>query len=100
MLKLFALYLDYSKSYLRCQEHLRYSMQINIERRVSMGAPRMRTINEAMELLYQQDPNTAFTKHALRRLIVTDKLPHVMIGRKYLVNFDALVEYLSDKYKT
>lgn len=65
-----------------------------------MEAPRMRTINEAMELLYQQDPNTAFTKHALRRLIVTDKLPHVMIGRKYLVNFDALVEYLSDKYKT
>lgn len=65
-----------------------------------MGAPRMRTINEAMELLYRQDPNTAITPHALRRLIVTDKLPHVMIGRKYLVNFDALEEYLGNTHRT
>ena len=64
-----------------------------------MGAPRMRTINEAMELLYRQDPNTAFTKHALRQLIVTDKLPHVMIGRKYLVNFDAPEDYLKNRYE-
>ena len=65
-----------------------------------MGAPRMRTINEAMDLLHEQDPNTAFTKNALRRLIVTDKLPHVMIGRKYLVNFDALEDYLGNTHRT
>ena len=27
-----------------------------------MGAPRMRTINEAMELLYQQDPKHIFSE--------------------------------------
>ena len=64
-----------------------------------MGAPRMRTINEAMDLLYEQDPNTAFTKHALRQLIVADKLPHVKIGQKYLANFDALEDYLKNRYE-
>lgn len=53
-----------------------------------------------MELLYRQDPNTAITPHALRRLIVTDKLPHVMIGRKYLVNFDAPEDYLGNTHRT
>ena len=64
-----------------------------------MGAPRMRTINEAMDMLHEQDPSTAFTKHALRQLIVADKLPHVKSGQKYLVNFDALEDYLKNRYE-
>jgi len=64
-----------------------------------MEAPRMRTITEAVNWLQQQDPNTAFTKTALRRLIVSGELPHIRIGQKYLVNLDTLEAYLTAEYK-
>ena len=65
-----------------------------------MEAPRMRTINEAMDWLKKADPDTALTPYALRRLIVSGKLPHVMISRKYLINLDTLEDYLKAKHST
>ena len=65
-----------------------------------MEAPRMRTINEAMDWLKKADPGTAITPHALRRLIVSGELPHVMIGRKYLINLHTLEDYLKANHKT
>lgn len=60
----------------------------------------MRTINEAMDWLKKADPDTALTPYALRRLIVSGKLPHVMISRKYLINLDTLEDYLKANHKT
>ena len=58
--------------------------------------PRMRTIDQAMLMLTEADPDTAITKTALRRLVTTGKLPGVvMVGQKYLINMDLLEAYLS-----
>ena len=56
--------------------------------------PRMRTIDQAAAWLQENDPDTAFTKTALRRLVVSGKLPSVMIGQKYLINLDTMEDYL------
>lgn len=63
-----------------------------------MEAPRMRTITEAANWIREQDPDTAFTKTALRRLIVSGELPHVKVGQKYLVNMETLEAFLRTKY--
>lgn len=55
----------------------------------------MRTIDQAMAEIVKQDPDTAFTKNALRQMVISGKLDGVvMIGRKYLLNMDALEAYL------
>lgn len=56
--------------------------------------PRMRTIDQAAAWLQENDPGTAFTKTALRRLVVSGKLPSVRVGQKYLVNLDTIEDYL------
>ena len=57
--------------------------------------PRMRTIDQTAALLREADPQTAFTKTALRRLVVTGQLPSVRVGAKYLISLDALEEFLA-----
>lgn len=54
----------------------------------------MRTIDQAASWSQETDPDTALTKTALRRLVVTGKLPSVRIGQKYLVSLEALEDYL------
>ena len=56
--------------------------------------PRMRTIDQAAAWLRENDPGTAFTKTALRRLVVSGKLPSVKVGQKYLINLDTMENYL------
>lgn len=56
--------------------------------------PRMRTIDQAAEWLRATDPDTAFTRTALRRLVTTGELPSVRIGQKYLISLETLEEYL------
>lgn len=54
-----------------------------------------RTIREAAEWFRANDPGTALTKTAIRRLVRSGEVPSVRIGRKYLVNLEALESYLS-----
>lgn len=56
--------------------------------------PRMRTIDQAATWLQENDPGTAFTKTALRRLVVTGQIPCARVGQKYLVNLDVLESFL------
>lgn len=56
--------------------------------------PRMRTIDQAAAWLQENDPDCAFTKTALRRLVVTGQMPSVRIGQKYLIDLDVLTEFL------
>lgn len=62
--------------------------------------PRMRTIDQAAAWLQENDPGTAFTKTALRRLVVSGKLPSVRVGQKYLVNLDTMEGYLLGQLPT
>ena len=54
-----------------------------------------RTIREAAVWFKSQDPGTALTQTAIRRLVVTGAVPSIRLGRKYLINLEALESYLT-----
>jgi len=56
---------------------------------------RMRTLDEAYAALLSIDPQTSVSKNFIRKLALTNKIPVVMAGRKRLLNFDALLDYLN-----
>lgn len=62
--------------------------------------PRIRTLKEAAAELKAKDPETAITEYALRRLVKSGKLPHVLAGRKYLINMQVLESYLNGELLT
>lgn len=55
---------------------------------------RMRGIEEGFREIQANDPGTALTKTALRRLVTTGQIPSVKIGTKYLIDLDAVDRYL------
>lgn len=57
--------------------------------------PHMRTVHEASIELKRIDPETAITEYHIRRLVLDGILPKVKAGKKYLINLDSLIEYLS-----
>lgn len=59
-----------------------------------MTTPRMRTAPGALEIIKELDPGTAVTLRYIRRLIATETVPHVDVGRKKLVNVDQLLKFL------
>lgn len=54
---------------------------------------RMRGIEEGFREIQANDPGTAMTKTALRRLVTTGQIPSVKIGTKYLIDLDAVDRY-------
>lgn len=56
---------------------------------------RMRTAEGALQIIKEQDPDTAVSLRFIRRLISTGELPSIPVGRKKLINVDALLEYLA-----
>lgn len=61
-----------------------------------MPMPKMRTIKEAHQELKQLDPDTAVTEYYIKQLVLSGQIPHVQAGRKRLLNFDALLLFLSN----
>ena len=57
---------------------------------------RMRYPQQALEELRKEDPDTSVTLHFIRSLVKSGKIPSIRIGRGYLLNYDALVQYLSE----
>ena len=57
---------------------------------------RARTIDSAFEELKKIDPNTAVSKHYIRQLVISNKIPYRKAGNKYLFDFDRLVEYFDE----
>lgn len=58
---------------------------------------RLRTINEAVRFLKQEDPETSITPYFVRRMIVDGHVPTIMAGKKYLVDLDCLMTYLDQQ---
>lgn len=56
--------------------------------------PRMRLLKQAHAEIVAADPDTALTKTALRRLVLSGVIPTVYSGRKRFINMDALLDYL------
>jgi hypothetical protein len=55
---------------------------------------RIRTLSEAYNYIKDMDPETAITRNALRRMVVSGNVPCVKAGKKYLIDMDVLFEYL------
>lgn len=56
---------------------------------------KMRTISQAADYVKANDPESALTKTAIRRLVITGAIPTVRAGTKYLLDLDNLDAYLS-----
>ena len=61
-------------------------------------AVRMRFPPQALEELRRDDPNTKVTLNLIRTLVRQNIIPSVPIGRRHLLNYDALVEYLASPH--
>lgn len=61
----------------------------------STNVPRMRTIDNAYAEIKAIDPQTDFTKRALRRMVSNKEIPTTKIGNKNLINLDLLIAKLS-----
>lgn len=59
-------------------------------------AIRMRYPEQALEELRREDPATPVTLHFIRALAASGKIPVTMIGRRRLLNYDAMLEYLAN----
>jgi excisionase family DNA binding protein len=64
--------------------------------RATRVLPRMRTVHEAAQELRRMDAGTAVTEYHIRQLAINNRIPRVKAGKKYLINLDALIEYLSN----
>jgi len=60
-----------------------------------MAIPRMRTAEGVLTEIKAQDPNSEVTLHYIRYLIHTEKVPVVSVGRKKLVDVDAVSSFLT-----
>ena len=67
-----------------------------IDNKTNIKIPRMRTVHEAAQELKSMDAHTAVTEYHIRQLALSGVLPRVKAGRKMLINFDLLLEYLAD----
>lgn len=67
-----------------------------IDNTTNFKIPRMRTVHEAAQELKAMDEHTAVTEYHIRQLALSGVLPRVQAGRKLLINFDLLLEYLAD----
>lgn len=65
-----------------------------------MAIPRMRTLPETVAELKRLDSETAITLTALRRMVNTGELPYTAIQSKRLINFDLLLDKLSNPTAT
>ena len=59
-----------------------------------MPLPRMRTAAGVLAEIKAQDPKTEVTLCYIRRIIHTNQVPVVCVGRKKLVDVDAVIELL------
>ena len=56
---------------------------------------RMRFAKQCIEELRKIDPDTPIKECFVRSLVKRGLVPSVPVGRRHLVNFDALLEYLA-----
>jgi len=57
--------------------------------------PKLRTIKDTIDEIHSIDPDTALTAYFIRTLCKANKIQYKTVGKKILINFDYLLEYLS-----
>lgn len=56
----------------------------------------MRFPAQVLEELRKDDPNTPVTLNYIRSLAASGRVPVVKVGRRRLINYDAMLEYLAN----
>lgn len=55
----------------------------------------IRTIKGALEEIKARDPKSDITMYAIRRMIKNNEIPYIRSGKKYLLNVEKLIDYIS-----
>lgn len=59
--------------------------------------PRMRTVDQTIAYLRENDPQCALSRSALRRMVRENIVPSVQVGQKILLDLDTIEDYLTGK---
>lgn len=62
----------------------------------TMTLPRMRTISEVYKHVKTEDAGSSITEYRIRRICIENKVRHIKIGVKYLVDLDSFIEYINN----
>ncbi len=54
-----------------------------------------RTPAKLIEKIKREDPNTGLTLYSIRQMLLSKEIKFIKRGRKYLIDKDSLLEYLS-----
>lgn len=54
-----------------------------------------RTASKLIEELKREDPNTCLTLYSIRQMLLNKEIQFIKRGRKYLIDKNSLLEYLS-----
>lgn len=54
-----------------------------------------RTPAKLIEEIKREDPNTGLTLYSIRQMLLSKEIQFIKRGRKYLIDKDSLLEYLS-----
>lgn len=57
--------------------------------------PRMRTAAKVLEIIKEEDPGTEVSLKYIRYLINSGAVPSVTVGRKKLVDADAVIQHIA-----
>lgn len=60
-----------------------------------INMPRMRTINESLNLIKETDPNSAITYNFIRQLVKGNRVRNFQSGNRTIINFDDLLEVIN-----
>ena len=58
---------------------------------------RIRTINETLQMLKQEDPNSGLSDFLIRKLANSYKIRSFKTGNKILIDYDSLMAYLRNE---
>lgn len=66
-----------------------------VQHAISPRKARMRSIKQAIEMLKNDDPDTAITPYCIRQLCKKNAVHHRTSGKKVLIDYDDLLNYFN-----
>ena len=58
---------------------------------------RIRTINEAVQMIKKEDPESRISAYMIRQLAYNEKIRSIKSGSKVMIDFDSLLAFLQSK---
>ena len=58
---------------------------------------RIRTINEAVQMIRKEDPESRISAYMIRQLAYKEKICSIKSGNKVMIDFDSLLAFLQSK---